>query len=97
MSSPPRVVLRPLADALLRLEHEGLSSDDPIEAAYNHALRLVARGNFPAAMDGLLDVLRQDKKYRNGEARQVLLAILDLQGETPLTASIEMSSPSILF
>jgi putative thioredoxin len=89
--------LRPLATALLRLRHEGLSSDDPLEAAYNHALRLVARGNFPAVMDGLLDVLRQDKRYRNGEVHQVMLAILDIQGETPLTRQYRNELASILF
>jgi len=94
---PAALALRPLADALLRLEHEGISSDDPLEAAYNHALRLVARGNFPAVMDGLLDVIRQDKQYRNGEARQVMLAILDIQGETPLTRQYRNELASILF
>lgn len=89
--------LRPLAEALIRLEHEDLSSDDPLEAAYNHALRLVARGNFPAVMDGLLDVIRQDKRYRNGEARQVMLAILDIQGESPLTRQYRNELASILF
>jgi putative thioredoxin len=89
--------LRPLAAALLRIRQAAPSSDDPLEAAYNHALRLVARGNFPAAMDGLLDVLRQDKRYRNGEVRQVLLAILDIQGETPLTRQYRNELASILF
>ena len=89
--------LRPLAAALSRIRQEELSSDDPLEAAYNHSLRLVARGNFPAVMDGLLDILRQDKKYRNGEARQVLLAVLDIQGETPLTRQYRNELASILF
>jgi putative thioredoxin len=89
--------LRPLATALLRIRNEAPSSDDPLEAAYNHALRLVARGNLPAAMDGLLDVLRQDKRYRNGEVRQVLLAILDIQGETSLTRQYRNELASILF
>jgi putative thioredoxin len=79
------------------MRHEALSSDDPLEAAYNHALRLVARNNLPAAMDGLLEVLRQDKKYRNGEVRQVLLALLDIQGETPLTRQYRNELALILF
>lgn len=94
---PAAEALRPLAMALMRLESEDSVSDDPIEAAYNHALRLVARGNFPAVMDGLLDVLRQDKRYRNGEARQVMLAILDIQGENPLTRQYRNELASILF
>jgi putative thioredoxin len=94
---PTADALRPLAAALLRMRHEALSSDDPLEAAYNHALRLVARNNLPAAMDGLLEVLRQDKKYRNGEVRQVLLALLDIQGETPLTRQYRNELALILF
>jgi putative thioredoxin len=89
--------LRPLAAALLRIRHAALTSDDPLEAAYNQSLRLAARGNFPAAMDGLLDVLRQDKRYRNGEVREVLLAILDIHGETPLTRQYRNELASILF
>jgi thioredoxin-like negative regulator of GroEL len=41
--------------------------------------------------------LRQDKKYRNGEVRQVLLAILDIQGETSLTRQYRSELASILF
>jgi putative thioredoxin len=89
--------LRPLAFALLRIRRAALSSDDPLEASYNQSLRLAARGNFPAAMDGLLDVLRQDKRYRNGEVREVLLAILDIHGETPLTRQYRNELASILF
>jgi len=94
---PAAEALRPLAWALIRIQHQELASDDPLEAAYNHALRLVARRNFPAVMDGLLDVLRQDKRYRNGEVRLVMLAILDIQGETPLTRQYRNELASILF
>jgi putative thioredoxin len=94
---PAAESLRPLAGALLRLEQEDDFSDDPIEAAYKHALHLIARGNFPAVMDGLLDVLRQDKRYRNGEARLVMLAILDIQGETLLTRQYRNELASVLF
>jgi len=73
-------------------------SDDPLEAAYYRALRLILRGNFPAAMDGLLDILRQDKRYRNGEIRLVMLGLFELLGENnPLTRQYRQELASVLF
>lgn len=72
-------ILLPLANAL---EEEAgsdpLEIDDALEAAYQNALRLIKRGNLEAAMDGLLDIMRQDKRYRNGEVHKVVLGILEL-------------------
>jgi putative thioredoxin len=72
-------VLLPLAIAL---EEEANSNpfemDDALEAAYQNALRLIKRGNLEGAIDGLLDILRQDKRYRNGEVHKVILGILEL-------------------
>ena len=89
--------LLPLANALERVHQRDYLSDEPLEAAYNHSLRLIQKGNFPAAMDGLLDVLRQDKRYRNGEARLVLVALFELLGENTLTRQYRQELASILF
>jgi len=89
--------LLPLANALERVQNGDYFSDEPIEAAYNHSLRLIQKGNFPSAMDGLLDVLRQEKRYRNGEARLVLVAILELLGENDLTRQYRQELASVLF
>jgi putative thioredoxin len=89
--------LRPLAGALLRLENGQFYSDDPLEAAYNHALRLIARGNIPAAMDGLLDVLRQDKHYHHDEVRLSLVALLELLGDTTNSRQYRQELSSVLF
>lgn len=90
--------LKPLAEALVRQKNGDVYSDDPLEAAYNRALRLVIRGNYPAAMDGLLDILRQDKRYRNGEIRLVMLALFELLGEgNPLTRQYRQELASVLF
>ncbi len=49
-------------------------------------------------MDGLLDVLRQDKRYRKGEAKDVLLALFELLGdEDPLTRTYRSELASVLF
>ena len=90
--------LNPLVKALLRLQQAPSFNDDPLEAAYLNALRLVSLGNFEAAMDGMLDVLRQDKQYRNGEVRKVLLGIFEMLGdENPLTRQYRNELASVLF
>lgn len=91
--------LLPLAKALADLD-EDLDGDDPdpLAATFANALRLLKRGNIPAAMDGILDILRQDKNYRDGEARLVMLGMLELLGEQdPLTRQYRSELASVLF
>jgi putative thioredoxin len=90
--------LKPLATAIARLQANDSYCEDPMEAAYLNALRLVMRGNHAAAMDGMLDVLRQNKQYRQGEVRQVLIGIFELLGdENPLTRQYRNELAMILF
>jgi len=90
--------LMALAKTLQNLPKESGFSDDPLEATYLNSLRLVKLGNFEAAMDGILDILRQDKHYHNGESRRVLLAIFDILGdENPLTRQYRKELASVLF
>lgn len=91
--------LRPLAELLTRSGSlEPADPDDPLEAQYLQSGRLIGRGNLEAAMDGLLDVLRADKNYRNGQARLALLGLFALLGdEDPLTRSYRDELASVLF
>lgn len=90
--------LLPLIAALERVENGDAWNDDPLDAAYNRALKLVSRGNIPAAIDGLMDVLRQDKRYRDGAARQVILSLLELLGESnPQTRQYRQELAMVLF
>ena len=90
--------LNPLVKALLRMQNAPSFSDDPLEAAYLNALRLVSLGNFEAAMDGMLDVLRQDKHYRNGEVRKIMVAMFEMLGdENLLTRQYRSELASVLF
>jgi len=74
--------LRPLAEALREIDEEvNLDADDPLKAAYTNSLLLVKRGNIPAAIDGLLEILRQDKRYRDGKVRQLIIGLLELLDE----------------
>ncbi len=91
-------MLRPLANALVSIEKEPAYSDDPLQAAYHNALRLVKKGNLEAAMDGILDILRQDKNLKNGEIRKIFLSMLELLPEdNPATRNYRNELASILF
>jgi len=73
-------LLRAYADALVGLEKDSLPAETDLDAAFANSVRLAKRGNIPAALDGLLDILRQDKRYRNGAAKQLVLGLLELLG-----------------
>jgi len=91
-------ILKPLIDALLRIPNGERILDDPLQAAYQRALTLITRGNIEASLDGLLDILRQDKRYRDGEVRQVILSLFELLGEkNPLTSQYRQEMATILF
>jgi putative thioredoxin len=91
--------LKPLADLLAKVERgEPAASDDPLEAQLDQAARLIARGNLAAAMDGLLDILRENKTYRKGLPKELLLALFSLLGEgDTLTREYRDELASVLF
>jgi putative thioredoxin len=90
--------IRPLLDALISLQRSPAYSEDPLEAAFLNAQWLLLRGNIPASLDGLLDILRQDKHYRNNEVRKVVLGIFEILGESsPLTQQYRRELALILF
>lgn len=91
--------LRPLSEALLRSDtNPAPDFDDPLDAAYNNALRLVKRGNIEAALDGLLEIVRQNKSHRSGETRKIILSLLELLGEAnPLTRQYRNELAAALF
>jgi putative thioredoxin len=102
----PRGDATPTADKLAPLAHvlcEVEGADAPLaetelEALYYQSARLLARGQFEAGMDGLLDVLRQDKRFRKGEPRQVMVAIFELLGDDdPTTREYRNELASVLF
>lgn len=73
--------LMPLAEFLCRVATAVDEDVPPLEMQYRQAARLFMRGNVEAAMDGVLDVLRQDKQYNGGEAKAVMVAIFALLGD----------------
>ncbi len=93
-------LLRPLAQFLSDTANASNDPDDlePLLVQYYQAGRLLRRGNFEAGMDGLIDVLRQDKRYRQGEAKEVLLGLFELLGDSnTLTQQYRAELASVMF
>lgn len=88
--------LVPLAEAMAgNVESD---TDDDWAAVYANALRLAGRGQLPAALDGVFEVLKNDKQYRDGQARKVAVALLHVLGdEHLLSASYRAELSSLLF
>jgi putative thioredoxin len=69
-----------------------------VEAQYRQAARLFNEQKYAPSLDGFLDVLRKNKDYRDGQAKEVVLGIFELLGdEDPLTQLYRRELASILF
>ena len=90
---------KPLAELLVEAGQQEVGSDqDPMEASLHQSARLIERGNLEAAMDGLLGILREDKNYRGGWVKRVMLALFELLGDQdPRTRKYREELASILF
>jgi putative thioredoxin len=90
--------LRPLSDALVDYDQNKLPDTTDLDIAYLACIRLARRGNFPAALDGLLDIIRQNRHYKNDKPRLVFLGILEILGEQdPQTRQYRSELASVLF
>jgi putative thioredoxin len=91
-------LLRPLLDALSTNQSNPYKDEDALGAAFSNTLRLIMRRYLPAAMDGLIDILRQNKHYRNDEVRNVLLGLFEVLGDNhPLTQQYRRELAMVLF
>ncbi len=91
-------ILLPYAESLAYLTKNQLPNEHDLDFAFQNAIRLASKGNLPSAMDGLLDILRQEKRYRDGIAHKVVLSLLELLGEDdPLTRNYRTELATILF
>ncbi len=93
------LTLLPLAQFLDNFGGSLPQEDAPdLELLYRQAARLLRRGNLEAGMDGLLDVMRQDKRYRKDEPRRVMLGLFALLGgESDLTRQYRQEMASVLY
>ncbi len=73
--------LIPYANSLLDFNNENFSDDEPLDAILKNSLRLSSQGKFPMALDGLIEILREDKKFKGGLVKDIILGILEIMGE----------------
>jgi len=89
--------LADLAEALLTSAEETENSQ-PLDAINNRALALLRQKKFPAALDGLLEIIKRDKRYRGGKPQAVILGVFELLGENdPLTEEYRQLLANALF
>lgn len=91
-------ILRPVVFAFIEEEKILDYENEPLQASFQNAIKLAKRGNLEAAMDGILDILRQEKNFKNGSARKVFLGFLELLGEeSPVARNYRAELASVLF
>lgn len=79
----------------LRSHLSEVEADDRT-AAYWNAIRLAARGKITPALDGLLDILRENR--RDAVSRKTVLALLEILGsDNPASRDYRKELASILF
>ena len=91
-------LLKPFAKILIDYHQENLPNENDLDAIFYNSIRLSSQAKYPIALDGLLDILRQDKHYRGKTAQQVILGILEIMGrEDPDTRAYRTELASVLF
>lgn len=68
-----------------------------LEARYQLASLLASQQRYEEALEHFLEVIRRDRKFRNGDARQAMLHIFELLGDQPLTRAYRNKLASVLF
>jgi len=91
-------LLKPFAKILIEYHQENLPNENDLDAIFYNSIRLSSQAKYPIALDGLLDILRQNKHYRGKTAQQVILSILEIMGEEdPDTRAYRAELASVLF
>jgi putative thioredoxin len=90
--------LKPLCEVLISGSSVDLPTREGLDAVFFRAIDLIRMGNIPAALDGLLDVLRQDKVYRKNLPKKIILGLFELLGDDhSITAEYRPLLANILF
>ncbi|MBD2463000.1 tetratricopeptide repeat protein [Oscillatoria sp. FACHB-1407] len=72
--------------------------DQPLDEAYLQAARAVLAEDYETALEGFLDIVGRDRKYRNDGARKAMLTLFDLLGDDhPLTKTYRRRLMSTLY
>ena len=87
--------LLPLASWMCAAISDEAQETDRIYAA---AAQLACQGKYAEAMDNLIGVLRRNRSYRDGEAKQVMLGLFELLGtDDPIVRDYQRQLANVLF
>lgn len=90
--------LLPYGEVLLQFRQGLLPDESNLDAIYKNSIRLASQAKFTMALDGLLDILREDKHYKDGVIQKIVLGILEIMGnEDPQTREYRSELASVLF
>jgi putative thioredoxin len=90
--------LSPLVEGLLKEFDPGQQSENPLDPHYYRSLHLIQIGNIEAALDGMLEIVKQDKGYRSGQPRKIILGVFELLGnDHPLVIDYRAQLANALF
>lgn len=90
--------LRPLAQYLCDAAKGKLGSASDLDNTYRQAADAIRRRDYSAGLYQLLTVINQDKGYRGGEPKKVMLGLFELLGESdPLTQAYRKQLASAVF
>ena len=91
-------LLKPYARILIDYHTEMLPIETDLDTVFMNSIRFASQGKYSIALDGLMDILRQDKNYRKKTAQEVILGILEIMGEEdPDSRAYRAELASILF
>jgi putative thioredoxin len=89
--------LLPLAQFLCQMGQGTPNGAADLGVLYRQAADAVRRRDYATAMYNLLAILRQDGRYQNGQARGVMLGLLEFLGEAdPLTQAYRQQMSAVV-
>jgi len=90
--------LLPLAKALSQYVEGKLPENSDSDFAFIAAMRFVMANKYYQAIDGLLEIIKQDRNYGNGIAHKAVLALIELLNDDDPQKNLYRSElASILF
>ncbi|MBT3670532.1 MAG: tetratricopeptide repeat protein [Chloroflexi bacterium] len=90
--------LVPLALSMTGLSMDDETEEDDLGIMFRQSIHLIGLGNINAGLDGLLDVLRTDRNYKDDELKKLILGVLELMPPSdPEIRSYRNELASILF
>ncbi len=88
----------PLAKALVQLRDDTIPNETELDFSFRAALRFASQNKYYLSIDGLLEILKQDRNYLHGYAHKVILAIIEmLPDDDPHKRTYRSELASILF